>query len=102
MKKLTDQELFELWKTEQVNGWENICGNCFFAFTAGRNSTQTNYDINSAPKDGTRILLYGCEGWQAASWNGELWLVATTDCSGYNVEIEVFNPTHWRPLPDEI
>lgn len=70
--------------------------------------------IESAPKDGSWILLTGGEiyyGWDppdedddkppmvVAQWvkDGEGWQFAWYD-SGYYGEYE--NPTHWAPLPD--
>lgn len=73
--------------------------------------------IETAPKDRTKILAYGLQGWnddyesyhneivpQVVSWycsdnedpeeEGK-WVVDT--CSYY---VETLNPTHWMPLPE--
>lgn len=64
--------------------------------------------IETAPKDGTRILLGGgkmfCEALEdwvtaplSAQWEHSYWLVGGTE-SGY-VCLGVDDPTHWMPLP---
>lgn len=48
--------------------------------------------IESAPKDGTRVLVWDGEEWLARwqAYNGGYW-----DADEYISE----NPTHWMPLP---
>jgi len=64
--------------------------------------------IETAPKDGTRVLLAGgkmfCEALDcyvmsplSAQWDVDIWLVAGTE-GGY-VCADVQEPTHWMPLP---
>jgi hypothetical protein len=60
--------------------------------------------IETAPKDGARVLLYGRvqEGFgsRVARWQeterGSVWLVQDTDMA----IIHVPEPTHWQPLPE--
>jgi hypothetical protein len=60
--------------------------------------------IETAPIDGTRILLYvpweGYRGkhqsnWTIAFWNGQWW-----ETGGPTIEKD--DPTHWAPLPPEM
>jgi hypothetical protein len=53
--------------------------------------------IESAPRDGTCVLLAGREGICTGTWNERRrqWQVYTED--GW-FEVEVY-PTHWMPLP---
>lgn len=69
--------------------------------------------IETAPKDGTSILLWGGQDDNAdyvsdeiaakmssparAWWDGDCWLMtlAEAGCVG----VEYINPTHWMPLP---
>ena len=53
--------------------------------------------IETAPKDGTRVLIYPShfmdgKNQSVAWWNGEAW----TDDEGPDM-----HPTHWHPLPDD-
>lgn len=50
-------------------------------------------DISTAPKDGSRVLLYGFDGYEGmfGVWNGQ-WVWA-----GYLSNR--LQPTHWQPLP---
>lgn len=56
--------------------------------------------IESAPKDGTFLLLYGPHSRRGgnyqltARWDGQYWESAD---DGYNIYLD---PTHWMPLPD--
>lgn len=57
-------------------------------------------DISTAPKDGTRILIYEPPSYEGdpdvqyvVRWNGEKWEEALGE--GYST----FDATHWRPLP---
>lgn len=72
--------------------------------------TQNNtwQPIESAPRDGTRILVW--DGYtQFVAWWGErsLWSRQADawvygECGGeYNSLPEVDQPTHWMPLPEE-
>lgn len=65
--------------------------------------------IETAPKDGTRVLLGGgdmfCEAMDrrvfdplSAQWYEEEWLVGGAE-SGY-VRLTVNSPTHWMLLPE--
>jgi hypothetical protein len=66
--------------------------------------------IDCAPKDGTRILVYGPAGIHIASWKDEIewiswevgsaWLVWQCE-DVYYTEVLAgdYEPTHWRPLP---
>ncbi len=64
--------------------------------------------IESAPKDGTMVLLYGqmegntpfvglyiCAGWQDGD-DGMEWIEATTGLEAFNAP---HKPTHWHELP---
>lgn len=58
--------------------------------------------IASAPKDGTRIIVYrprfdgdyipqiGCDYWMQSKWISGAWAHSNSDCP----------PTHWVPLPE--
>ncbi len=57
--------------------------------------------IETAPKDGTRILLYFESGDMAVAYrcdNGEWWTFA-----GFPDSERMWNqhPSHWMPLPEE-
>ena len=59
-------------------------------------------DIESAPKDGTRIILFGTM--QGSSVPGEEfgnWFASSNRKNGgwWVVFAMPFKPTHWRPLP---
>jgi hypothetical protein len=68
--------------------------------------------IESAPKDGTRVLVYGPRGVLIAWWNTEptvwerspraCWSVFTPDDFFYSVHLveDREKPTHWMPLPE--
>lgn len=71
-------------------------------------------DIKDAPRDGTKILAYGLQGWDSdyKNYNGKIvpqvvyWIKAepyiskgywkVDTCSYY---VETLKPTHWMPLP---
>ena len=59
--------------------------------------------IETAPKDGTYILVYGPEEWDMVLWHpywgdcGAWCRVQTADYDNDNREVR--NPTHWQPLP---
>lgn len=63
--------------------------------------------IETAPKDGTVILLYGSEGFTLAKWshlwNYSFWVAISGNekCFTYDeCYVEISDPTHWMPLPD--
>ena len=53
--------------------------------------------IDTAPKDGTKILMFDGETMQIVDWDKlDYW--GTSDCgSGWRDE---WYPTHWMPLPE--
>jgi hypothetical protein len=63
--------------------------------------------IETAPKDGTRILLFDGADMYVAAWEDSsmsinetknwVYAVVSTDWNYYEV---VYNPTHWMPLPE--
>ena len=56
--------------------------------------------IETAPKDGTDIILYVgliAHDFAVAHWNGEYWDMG---CGGGRVHDEFGAPTHWMPLPE--
>ena len=52
--------------------------------------------IETAPKDGTRIILFGDKYWPnpitSAKWHGTMWIGGPYDNASVN------NPTHWMPF----
>tara|TARA_Y100000310_G_scaffold63233_1_gene58530 strand:- start:2296 stop:2508 length:213 start_codon:yes stop_codon:yes gene_type:complete len=61
--------------------------------------------IDTAPKDGTEILVYGRskkERWQMFTvvfWQYNCWTL--TETGGYAEDSDPsLDPTHWMPLPD--
>jgi hypothetical protein len=66
--------------------------------------------IESAPKDGGRVMLTGERGWIVlASWSEDAafpecehrpgWQVSECDDCWYSRSLEPAEPTHWMPLP---
>jgi len=57
--------------------------------------------IETAPHDGTRLLLYreGCIGFWSGAWRGKKVEFWHSDLSRKN-EPHAWQPTHWMPLPD--
>lgn len=58
--------------------------------------------IESAPKDGTRVLIYQgghvyIAWWDEKDWTG-VWVIFDCDDSFYSLTAD--HPTHWLPLPD--
>ena len=63
--------------------------------------------IETAPKDGTRILLWDTDEVVIAKWDdismggAEGWQIAVVNMlSGLKHYEAAFNPTHWMPLPE--
>ena len=61
--------------------------------------------IETAPKDGTTILLYVgkfCDDYAVAFWYGDYWHVGLKEYARYTdrYDFEFGNPTHWMPLPE--
>jgi hypothetical protein len=63
--------------------------------------------IETAPKDGTRILLWDTDEAVIAKWDdismggAKGWQVAVVNMIGdVNYYDAAFNPTHWMPLPE--
>lgn len=65
--------------------------------------------IETAPKDGTKVLLTNGSWVETARWancderfEGENWQWLLVDCEDgyYNVTAEPNEPTHWMPLPE--
>lgn len=57
--------------------------------------------IETAPKDGTSILLYTAYGVVEGFWGWSEWQ-QTVICSNYDMSSTCFEcqPTHWMPLPN--
>jgi hypothetical protein len=59
--------------------------------------------IETAPKDGTQILVYCGDVWAVVYWwdgYGGVWRVAA-DVNGWNESDELSStPTHWMSLPE--
>ena len=59
--------------------------------------------IETAPKDGTRILAYGVLGFESqpsigtVKWDGRKWICDPNEASEY--EPEPCALTHWMPFP---
>lgn len=64
--------------------------------------------INTAPKDGTRILVYNGDGMHVAAWEESTmtlkekknWVYASYSLGGWNYYEVVDGVTHWMSLPD--
>jgi hypothetical protein len=63
--------------------------------------------IETAPKDGTRILLWDTDEAVVAKWDdismggAKGWQIAVVKLIGdVNYYEATFNPTHWMPLPE--
>jgi len=67
--------------------------------------------IETAPKDGTSILVFGKFGADIARWNKDpsvwdrdvdaCWTVFEPDDYFYAIHLlDEFEPTHWMPLPE--
>lgn len=59
--------------------------------------------IETAPKDGTIVLVFSpTDGTHSATfevyWSKKCWNVAWNDC-GRDGDVEIYNVTHWMPLP---
>lgn len=61
--------------------------------------------IETAPRDGTEILIYPCKdsSWfssphdrDVAHWDGRGWYLSIDDC----VASYALSPTHWMPLEE--
>lgn len=55
--------------------------------------------IESAPKDGTKILLWDGHDCNTASWDKHEGWVVSCVATDFNYYETVNNPTHWQPLP---
>ena len=56
--------------------------------------------IETAPKDGSRIILTDGGFVDAAEWDGyEGWIVNVESSSGFNYYNKFYDATHWMPLP---
>lgn len=53
--------------------------------------------IETAPKDGTHVLVFMYGDMTTAYWDGETWELSIA--SDGPVESNEVNPTHWMPLP---
>jgi hypothetical protein len=71
------------------------------------------HTIDTAPKDGTQVLLWGpymeiSVGYfqQHRSFNEEPWMLTADGCmavehmSDFGTDYRTANPTHWMPLPE--
>ena len=66
--------------------------------------------ISTAPKDGTRLMLYGCEfrrHWYGTGYyfkgvpgDGEGWIAHSFLTQPHNDSSGTFQPSHWMPLPE--
>jgi hypothetical protein len=59
--------------------------------------------IESAPKDGRELLLYGADGIHIAAWSDRfchgMWDTGyASECDGDPIEVD--RPTHWMHLPE--
>lgn len=55
--------------------------------------------IETAPKDGADVLVYGEGSYAVASWNGEEWR-DMGDIGWAGMYGDGNQPTHWMPLPE--
>ncbi len=53
-------------------------------------------DISTAPKDGTKILVWVPETWVCVSWRTVRYMNGWTEWEGDDYQ---FHPTKWQPLP---
>lgn len=68
--------------------------------------------IETAPRDGSRILLYGDGEIEIARYverdtffgnrkgRDSFWEINVESSSGFNYHNDFFDPTDWQPLPD--
>ena len=56
--------------------------------------------IETAPKDGTRILLTDGDDCGVAGWDDDRkeWIVACVAYMDHNEYVDFYAPTHWMPL----
>ena len=57
--------------------------------------------IETAPKDGTNVVLYfaNSKGGVIASMVNGAWRLSANG-TGFALDTERYEPTHWMPLPD--
>lgn len=83
---------------------------CFYATVTGdttyRDREMEWQPIETAPKDGTEILLYDGFGLQVCRYGFDsvhnrvkLWVYGDT-LDQYNTRLDMADPTHWMPLPE--
>lgn len=62
--------------------------------------TEWNSDMDSAPKDGTHVLIVDSGVVSEAYWayEGGGWWLANTYPTDYT-DGQIYAPTHWQPLP---
>lgn len=55
--------------------------------------------IDTAPKDGTPVLLWVGGLWTTGRWSGWNWEVLETGIGYESDPVLADDPTHWQPLP---
>ena len=60
-------------------------------------------DIETAPKDGTRVLVFSGDWIAIAYWKSDAQIWCVWDCEDYFPSVHLVGddaPTHWMPLPE--
>lgn len=83
-------------------GWGNTCEQAADAIDAWQSGWQP---IETAPRDGTRVLLARCRDdgsyeWMYVAWcRRTQWRISENVARNYYSTVDS-EPTHWQPLPD--
>lgn len=56
--------------------------------------------IETAPRDGTDVMLYANHDCYIAAWYDDAWHADFTVLAKMPFEQEAGEPTHWMPLPE--
>jgi hypothetical protein len=82
-------------------GYSCQCSNCqiYVAQTEGRQAKEQATDrwlpIDSAPKDGSEVLIYSMGDMGICYWRDDDTMIGWT----WGMGMRFWNPTHWQPLP---